>query len=328
MSAHSDAENATSASARLLNFRDAYLRLQRKVDFALRTQLGDAERLTRTSHEAARFLSALEEHQFVFPAAEFATLRDNIAAMQEALDKGATQSADPVNIPPVVVMRKVPNGKGTGRPRLDIDTQFLSSALPLRGPTGIARSIGCSPRTVRRAALKSGLVEPGNPVHRHEIQTDGSVARVWQSTAPAIPAISDDPEALDWQVADILSLFPHFGREMIFGALAARGFRVPVDQIEASYRRIVIHCFIDGKTRFIVGIRASTNNRSTTVLHLFEDATALHGWPSRAEVGDRTSGERDSVHNIRIERLWVDWTNGVGRKWVNFFYELEVSGGL
>ncbi|KAJ7894236.1 hypothetical protein B0H14DRAFT_2334518 [Mycena olivaceomarginata] len=35
-----------------------------------------------------------------------------------------------------------------------------------------------------------------------------------------------------------------------------------------------------------------------------------------------------SVHNIRIERLWVDWTNGVGRKWVNFFYELEVSGGL
>ncbi|KAF8176644.1 hypothetical protein K438DRAFT_1908667 [Mycena galopus ATCC 62051] len=35
-----------------------------------------------------------------------------------------------------------------------------------------------------------------------------------------------------------------------------------------------------------------------------------------------------SVHNIRIERLWVDWTNGVGRKWANFFYELEVSGGL
>ncbi|KAF8156470.1 hypothetical protein K438DRAFT_1910088 [Mycena galopus ATCC 62051] len=35
-----------------------------------------------------------------------------------------------------------------------------------------------------------------------------------------------------------------------------------------------------------------------------------------------------SVHNIHIERLWVDWTNGVGRKWANFFYELEVSGGL
>ncbi|KAJ7749764.1 hypothetical protein B0H14DRAFT_2191504, partial [Mycena olivaceomarginata] len=306
----------------LPNFRDAYLRLQRKVDFALRTQLGDAERLTRTSQNVARFLSAAEEHQHVFPAAEFATLRNNVAAMQAALDEGATQSVDPLNVPPLVVIRKVPNGKGTGRPRLDIDSQFLSSALRLRGPTGIARSIGCSSRTVRRAALRSGLVEPGHPVHRHEIQMDGSVAQVWQSTAPAISAISDDPEALDRQVADILSLFPHFGREMIVGALAARGFHVPVDRIGASYRRIVIHCFIDGKTRFIVGIRASTNNRSVTVLTLFEEATVLHGWPSRVR------GTTVSVHNIRIERLWVDWTNGVGRKWVNFFYELEVSGGL
>ncbi|KAJ7192972.1 hypothetical protein GGX14DRAFT_537671 [Mycena pura] len=35
-----------------------------------------------------------------------------------------------------------------------------------------------------------------------------------------------------------------------------------------------------------------------------------------------------SVHNIRIERLWVDWTRGVGKKWYNFFFELEGSYGL
>ncbi|KAJ7429616.1 hypothetical protein B0H11DRAFT_1766872 [Mycena galericulata] len=35
-----------------------------------------------------------------------------------------------------------------------------------------------------------------------------------------------------------------------------------------------------------------------------------------------------SVHNIRIERLWVDWTNGVGKKWSDFFHELEISYGL
>ncbi|KAJ6473103.1 hypothetical protein C8R45DRAFT_1163534, partial [Mycena sanguinolenta] len=325
MSVRPEIEDADSPP-QLHNLRDAYQRLQRKVDFALRTQLGDAERLTRTSRDTARFLSAAEEHQHLFPAAEFATLRSNIAAMQAALDRGATQSADPLNVPPLVVIRKVPNGKGTGRPKLDIDTQFLSSALKLRGAARIGRSLGCSARTVRRAALKSGLAQPGNPVHRREVQMDGSVARVWQSTAPAISAISDDPEELDRQVADILSLFPHFGREMISGALVARGFRVPRDRIEASYRRIVIHCFIDGWTRFIVGIRASTNNLSATVLDLFEQAAALHGWPSR----DPTSGEREcsSVHNIRIERLWVDWTNGVGRKWVNFFYELEVTCGL
>ncbi|KAJ6527586.1 hypothetical protein DFH09DRAFT_805392, partial [Mycena vulgaris] len=35
-----------------------------------------------------------------------------------------------------------------------------------------------------------------------------------------------------------------------------------------------------------------------------------------------------SVHNIHIERLWVDFTRGVGKKWATFFYELESSYGL
>jgi hypothetical protein len=35
-----------------------------------------------------------------------------------------------------------------------------------------------------------------------------------------------------------------------------------------------------------------------------------------------------SVHNIRIERLWVDYVQGVANKWVDFFYELELYYGL
>ena len=35
-----------------------------------------------------------------------------------------------------------------------------------------------------------------------------------------------------------------------------------------------------------------------------------------------------SVHNIRIERLWVDWTSGVGAKWKSFFQKLEIHHGL
>jgi hypothetical protein len=34
------------------------------------------------------------------------------------------------------------------------------------------------------------------------------------------------------------------------------------------------------------------------------------------------------VHNIRIERLWRDVTRGFGLKWKNFFFDLEVEGGL
>ncbi|KAJ4484574.1 hypothetical protein C8R41DRAFT_936046 [Lentinula lateritia] len=35
-----------------------------------------------------------------------------------------------------------------------------------------------------------------------------------------------------------------------------------------------------------------------------------------------------SVHNIRIERLWRDVTQGFGLKWYNFFFSLEVELGL
>lgn len=35
-----------------------------------------------------------------------------------------------------------------------------------------------------------------------------------------------------------------------------------------------------------------------------------------------------SVHNIRIERLWVDVTNGFGRKWKDLFQTLEAQDGL
>jgi hypothetical protein len=39
-------------------------------------------------------------------------------------------------------------------------------------------------------------------------------------------------------------------------------------------------------------------------------------------------GVERSVHNIRIERLWVDMTAGIGSKWYNFFQLLEVHDGL
>ena len=35
-----------------------------------------------------------------------------------------------------------------------------------------------------------------------------------------------------------------------------------------------------------------------------------------------------SVHNIRIEWLWVNVTSGFGRKWKTFFQDLELHDGL
>ncbi|KAK6968904.1 hypothetical protein R3P38DRAFT_3244481 [Favolaschia claudopus] len=370
----------------LRNFRAAYIRLERQVQRSLSTQTGDTQRLALRASTVDRFLVAAEERRHVFPEEEFATLQRSIASMQTALASAAEESADPVVEPRLVVMKKERNGKGTGRHRLAIDTHFLQNALKIRGPTHIAKVLGCNPRTVRRRALTAGLALPGAPVRRHELTADGRVREVWQSSGPSISAISNDPEALDFHVRDILQLFPSFGREMISGALASRGFRVPRDRIEASYIRVnglppmfgertvdrrvysvpgvnslwhhdgqhglirwklVVHAFIDGKSRFVTGMRVSANNLSQTVLRIFERAVGLDGWPSRVR-GDhgvenlkvaalmieiRGQGRGSyifgtSVHNIRIERLWVDWTSGVGKKWSDFFYTLEYEEGL
>ncbi|KAK7000377.1 hypothetical protein R3P38DRAFT_3058165 [Favolaschia claudopus] len=111
--------------------------------------------------------------------------------------------------------------------------------------------------------------------------------------------------------------------------------------------RIVIHGFIDGYSRLITGLRASDNNRAQTVLDLFLAAAAIYLAPSRMR-GDHgvenllvaaymvaLHGEGRgsylwgrSVHNVRIERLWVDVTAQIGATWADVFTLLELHHGL
>lgn len=110
-------------------------------------------------------------------------------------------------------------------------------------------------------------------------------------------------------------------------------------------------------------MRASNNNRADTVLQVFRGAVGVWGMPSRLR-GDhgtenisvaayiiyyRGPGRASymwgrsvnillldpallrfyrSVHNTRIERLWVDLKFQLIHKWVNFFSSLELSHGL
>ncbi|KAJ6527587.1 hypothetical protein DFH09DRAFT_1328057 [Mycena vulgaris] len=105
-------------SVQLTNIRAGYEQLEKKVQTALRTQLGDAERLGLTSASIAQFRTAAEPNDF--PAAEFAVLQRNLADMQAALDRAVTKSSDPLTTPLLKVIEKRPNGKGTGRPHLEI----------------------------------------------------------------------------------------------------------------------------------------------------------------------------------------------------------------
>lgn len=69
--------------------------------------------------------------------------------------------------------------------------------------------------------------------------------------------------------------------------------------------KIVIHCFIDGKSRLVTGIRASDNNRAQTVLDLFLHAISAHGTPSRVR-GDH------GTENLLVA-AWMEEHRGLNR---------------
>ncbi|GBE86435.1 predicted protein [Sparassis crispa] len=369
-------------SQQLDNLRAAYHVLKERVNRALRTQLGDVGHLGEQRDQVLSFVAAAEAHQLAFPLVEFATLRRSAGAMLEALDLACHRSSDPLQEDPLVVAHRYHTGK-RGRPRVEIDRLFLEQALALRGNSAIALVTGCSARTVRRRALEHNLVLPGAPVYTDRIAANGTISRTYRSSTAPTSQLTDDE--LDTFIAAVLDVFPDFGRRMLDGRLKASGHNVPRLRIAGSYIRvhgapgmfgnrtihrkvykvaganslwhhdgqhglirfkIVIHCFIDGKSRLITGIRASNNNRSNTVLDLFLDSLHVHGTPSRVR-GDhgtenvlvaewmevnKGSGRGSyiwgSVHNTRIERLWYDVTHGFGQKWKNFFLDLEVNHGF
>ena len=105
---------------------------------------------------------------------------------------------------------------------------------------------------------------------------------------------------------------------------------------------MVVHGGIDGYSRLVTFLKVSTNNRSETVLHSFKQSTARYGIPSRVRMDDgvenrgveafmiaqRGTGRGSaikgpSVHNQRIERLWVDVWQNVNSRYHTLFHFME-----
>ena len=79
--------------------------------------------------------------------------------------------------------------------------------------------------------------------------------------------------------------------------------------------KLVIHCFIDGHSRFVTGLRVNTNNRAETVLNLFLEATEKHGVPSRVR-GDH------GTENVEVARWMIEF-RGEGRG--SYIYGMYVA---
>ncbi|TCD60521.1 hypothetical protein EIP91_009938 [Steccherinum ochraceum] len=352
-------------------FRLTHADIERQVQRALRVHVGDQMRLREVRERVIGYVAAAEQHSDAFSPAELSTVRQNATSMIADLDEATHISSDPPDAPAQSVVRIIRTGR-RGRPRKDFERDFLEQALLLRGPVGIAGSLdgeACS-RTVRRRAVEKGLSEPGQPVHTTQTEADGTVTHTYTSTAAPVSTLSDDD--LDREVSKIIQIFPTVGRSMIWGSLKSKGHNpflvlavdpsnVGVIRLRAGanslwhhdgqhgliHFKIVMHCFIDGKSRLIVGFAVNNNNRAASVLDLFSEATSRYGFPSRCR-GDHGTENVDvarkmdevrglgrgsyiwgrSVHNTRIERLWYDVTAKFGRKWKEFFRDLEANHGL
>ena len=197
--------------------------------------------------------------------------------------------------------------------------------------------------------------------------------------------ISDND--LDALVYDIRQRHPHSGQNLIQGHLRSINIHVQRHRIRSALHRVdplgallrrhqpitrrsysvpgpnslwhvdghhslirwgfVVHGGMDGYSRLIVYLYCSTNNRSDTVLDLFQSAITLFGMPSRVRsdhgsenigiceymitvrgVGQASHIAGSSVHNQRIERLWRDVFRCVCSTFHSLFYHLEEAGHL
>ena len=249
-----------------------------------------------------------------------------------------------------------------GRPLIVVDIAQVERLVKLGVPLlNIAESMGISRITLWRRLRESG-------VHLDRF------TRI-------------DNQTLDSAMTSIIRQFPNAGISMILGFLRGRNIHLPRRRIRDCLVRLLpagvllrslttvvrreysvpsvnslwhidgLHCFIrwrmvvhggiDGYSRLIVYLHCSTNNRSSTVLELFQQAVRSYGWPSRlrsdldlenidvarAMIAFRGTGRSShiggaSVHNQRIERLWRDTFTCACHLYYTIFYHLEECGML
>ncbi|KAJ7650340.1 hypothetical protein FB45DRAFT_730216 [Roridomyces roridus] len=218
------------------------------------------------------------------------------------------------------VIERVYTGR-PGRPRYAIDPDFLQFAHEHRSTSGIGHFLGVSRGTVRSAILQQGLAEP-QPAPFYDPHLEDADAGeddildpqhdIPPNLLPDIPTgtghiseISDDD--LDSLLLRLRTHFRRAGLSMLDGLLRRLGHRVPRERVRESLSRI------DPVQRVFQRIRIRRREYSVAGPNALWHHDGQHG---------------ESIHNVRIERLWVDVTAQIGATWGNHFMLLELHHGL
>ncbi|KAJ3755629.1 hypothetical protein EV360DRAFT_96085 [Lentinula raphanica] len=210
-----------------------------------------------------------------------------------------------------------------GRPRATIDPDFLRWAYTHRTTNGIARFLGVSQRTVRRALLvhvaptqdenendgtTDNLLDPRLSIPNTlpiEVQTAAGSIRYSSSSRRHSNIVNDD---LDSLIRLLRSYYPRAGIQMLHGMLRSLGHIVPYERIRHSLIRV------DPVHRVFERIRIRRRVYSVPGPNSLWHHDGHHLFRS--------------VHNVRIERLWVDVSNYISQNWNDIFTRLEMHHQL